>query len=212
MKPSKFSTRSIHEGEEPKMGPNNSGDVVSPIHLSTTFARKELETPTGGYEYTRSGNPTRHALERKLASLENARFGLGFSSGLAAEMTILFSLINPGDEIVASDDIYGGTHRLFNAFSKFGLKARSANFDHGAKFDIAADTRMVWVESPTNPLLKLADIREIKEYVGKEVIVVVDNTFCRPIFKIHLILGPMWFSIALPNTLAAIAMYWAAQS
>jgi cystathionine gamma-lyase len=189
MKPAKFSTRAIHVGEEPKLGPESSGDVVSPIHLSTTFARKELGTPTGGYEYSRSGNPTREALEKKLASLENARFGLAFSSGLAAEMTVLFSLINPGDEIVASDDLYGGTRRLFNAFAKFGLKASYANFDKGPDFEITKNTRMIWIESPTNPLLKLADLQEIKEYVGKDILVVVDNTFLSPYFQKPLDLG-----------------------
>jgi cystathionine gamma-lyase len=189
MKPTKFSTRAIHEGEKPKLGPGSSGDVVSPIHLSTTFARKELETPTGGYEYSRSGNPTRQSLETKLASLENAKYGLAFSSGLAAEMTVLFSLINPGDEVVAFDDLYGGTRRLFNAFAKFGLTARYASFDIGVDFEIRENTRMIWIESPTNPLLKLADIRAIKDYVGDKIAVVVDNTFLSPYFQKPLDLG-----------------------
>jgi cystathionine gamma-lyase len=183
MKNNRFATRAIHEGETPKLGADSSGDVVSPIHLSTTFARKDLEIPTGGYEYSRSGNPTRGALEKKLASLENATYGLAFASGLAAETTVLFSLLNPGDEVVGSDDLYGGTRRLFNAFSKFGIKASYANFDHGPDFEITKNTKMVWIESPTNPLLKLADIWAVKEYVGKDILVVVDNTFLSPYFQ-----------------------------
>ncbi len=189
MKRPEFSTRAIHQGEDPKLGEGQSGDVISPIHLSTTFARKTLEIPTGGYEYSRSGNPTRQALEMKLAGLEDAAYGLAFASGLAAEMTVLFSLINPGDEIVAIDDLYGGTRRLFNTFSKFGLSARYENFDLQSDFKINKDTRLVWIESPTNPLLKLADIQAIKKSAGDNVLVVVDNTFLSPYFQKPLNLG-----------------------
>ena len=104
----KFSTKAIHSGEEPNLKEGGYGDVVSPIHLSSTFARSELDKPTGGYEYSRTGNPTRYALEKRLAELENAKFGLTFASGLAAETTLLLSLLKSGDHVVAFEDLYGG--------------------------------------------------------------------------------------------------------
>ena len=119
----KFSTKAIHCGEEPNLKEGGCGDVVSPIHLSATFARKEIDKPTGGYEYARTGNPTRHALEKRLAVLENAKYGLAFASGLAAETTLALSLLKKGDHVVAFEDLYGGTHRLFDKIlANFGLE------------------------------------------------------------------------------------------
>src|SRR3989338_9893239 len=109
----KFETKAVLLGEEPDLK-DGYGDVVVPIHLSSTFARKEVDKPTKGYEYSRSGNPTRHALEKRLASLEDARFGLAFSSGLAAETVICMTLLKSGEHVIAFDDLYGGTKRLFN--------------------------------------------------------------------------------------------------
>src|SRR3989338_838476 len=108
----KFETKAIYIGEEPNLMEGGSGDVVVPIHLSSTFARKEVDKPTNGYEYSRSGNPTRNALEKRLAALEDAQFGLAFSSGLAAETVIALALLSSGDHVVAFDDLYGGTRRL----------------------------------------------------------------------------------------------------
>src|SRR5579885_3403851 len=123
MKKLGFTTRSIHVGEEPNLKEGGTGDVVIPIHLASTFARKEVDKPTGGYEYSRTQNPTRNALEKRLAALENAKFGLAFASGLAAEATLLFSVLRKGDHVVAFDDLYGGTRRLFNqTLSNFGIK------------------------------------------------------------------------------------------
>lgn len=114
-----FSTGSIHIGDEPDY--STTGDVVMPIHLSTTFARKEISKPPRGYEYSRTGNPTRTALEKKLAFLEDVRFALTYSSGLAAETSILLALLEKGDHVIAFDDLYGGTIRLFNTiFTNFG--------------------------------------------------------------------------------------------
>ena len=120
----RFETRAIHIGEEPNLRDGGSGDVAVPIHLSSTYARKEIEIPTNGYEYSRSGNPTRDALEKKLAALENGKFGLAFSSGLAAETVICAALLKSGDHVVAFDDLYGGTRSLFNrVFNKnFGVE------------------------------------------------------------------------------------------
>src|SRR3989338_1745898 len=184
----KFETRAIHIGEEPNFKEGGSGDVSVPIHLSSTFARKEIDKPTNGYEYSRSGNPTRHALEKKLASSENAKFGLAFSSGLAAETAICATLLKSGEHVVAFDDLYGGTRRLFNkVFSNnFGVEfsyvdARDAD---NVKNAIKQNTKLIWLEPPTNPLLRLCDIRAISEIAKqKGIIVVVDNTFMSPYFQ-----------------------------
>ena len=117
-----FETKAIHTEEEPLFQEGNSGDVVIPIHLSSTFARKQVNQPTGGYEYSRTGNPTRHALEKRLASLEGASYALAFSSGLAAETNLLLSLINSGDHIIACDDLYGGTRRIFESLDRASFR------------------------------------------------------------------------------------------
>ncbi|WP_321518234.1 cystathionine gamma-synthase [uncultured Bacteroides sp.] len=188
-----FSTKAIHIGEEPDFREGATGDVVIPIHLSTTFARKKVDKPTAGYEYTRSLNPTRNALEIKLASLENGRFGLAFASGLAAESTILLSLIKPGDHIVAFDDLYGGTKRLINqVFDNYNFNTSFVDAVDPKNIEnaIKENTKLVWLESPTNPLLKVSDIKAISEITKRHgVILVVDNTFLSPYFQKPLDLG-----------------------
>jgi cystathionine gamma-lyase len=188
-----FATNAIHVGEEPNFSEGATGDVVVPIHLSTTFARKKVTEPTAGYEYTRSLNPTRKALELKLASLENATFGLTFSSGLAAESTVLLSLLKPGDHVVAFDDLYGGTKRLFNqVFSKLGFEVSYVDATDLSLIENAVqpNTRLIWIESPSNPLLKLTDIKGISKISQKHgLILVVDNTFLSPYFQKPLDLG-----------------------
>ncbi|MFW5760464.1 MAG: trans-sulfuration enzyme family protein [Cyclobacteriaceae bacterium] len=190
MKDSSFSTKAIHKGEEPKLGEGHSGDVIAPIHLSTTYARSVLEVPTSGYEYSRSDNPTRKALEEKLASLEQAEYGMAFSSGLAAETTLIFALLQQGDEILASDDLYGGTRRLINSFAKFGITARYADMSDLDNVVCHENTKMIWLESPTNPLLKLTDIAGVKKAMkNPDITLVVDNTFASPFFQKPLKLG-----------------------
>jgi cystathionine gamma-lyase len=188
-----FSTRAIHVGEEPDLREGATGDVVVPIHLSTTFARKKVEEPTAGYEYIRSSNPTRDALEEKLASLENANYGLAFTSGLAAASNILLSLVKPGDHIVAFDDLYGGTKRLINQVFgnfKFEVSYVDASDSRNVEKAIQDNTKIVWLESPTNPLLKLSDIKAISNITRKRgVRLVVDNTFLSPYFQKPLDLG-----------------------
>jgi len=188
-----FSTHAVHEGEEPDFREGATGDVVMPIHLSTTFARRKVTEPTSGYEYTRSLNPTRKALETKLASLEQARFGLVFSSGLAAETTLLLSLLKPGDHIVAFDDLYGGTKRLFNqVFSKYDYAVSYVDATHADEVEqaITPSTKLIWIESPSNPLLKLTDLKAIAAISKKHgLILVVDNTFLSPYFQKPLLLG-----------------------
>jgi len=187
-----FSTKIIHEGNTPNLKKYASGDVVVPIHLSTTFARKKVNIPTGGYEYSRTGNPTRFALEKNLASLENADHAFAFASGLAAITNVLL-LLKSGDHIISIDDVYGGTRRLFTkVFEQFGLQFTFADFSNGKELEkyIKNNTKMVWLESPTNPLLKIVDIESVARIAkNKNVLTVIDNTFASPFFQKPLNLG-----------------------
>jgi len=185
-------TKIVHAGEKP-FSPGRVGDVVSPIHVASTFARRNMGEPTFGYEYSRSGNPTRDAYEEALAQLEGAKYALSYSSGLAASANVLLALAHEDAHIVAFDDLYGGTRRLFEkTFGKFGLEfsfvdARDAGNVGNA---IRENTEIVWLESPTNPLLKICDIREISRIAHeKGAIVVMDNTFASPFFQAPLELG-----------------------
>ncbi|MCE4618811.1 MAG: cystathionine gamma-synthase [Desulfurococcales archaeon] len=186
-----FTTKAIHVGEDPRS--MQYGDVVIPIHLSTTFAKSSVDEVDKGYVYSRTGNPTRDALEAKLAALEGGKYALAFSSGLAAEATVLLALLNKGDHVVAFDDLYGGTRRLFNkVMSRYGIKFTYVDARDPERVEKAIDdrTRMIWVETPTNPLMKLADIRALAEIADqKDVILVVDNTFATPYFQNPLVLG-----------------------
>ena len=188
-----FSTRAIHNGEEPDFRAGASGDVAVPIHLSTTFARLKAGSPTAGYEYTRSLNPTRKALEEKLASLDGAKYGLAFSSGLAAASTVIISLLKAGDHVIGFDDLYGGTRRLLsNVFVNFNISVSyvDATVPENIEKAVKPESKLIWIESPTNPLLKIADIRAIAKIAKKHgLILVVDNTFLSPYFQKPLDLG-----------------------
>ena len=188
-----FSTRAIHNGEEPDFREGASGDVAVPIHLATTFARLKASNPTAGYEYTRSLNPTRKALEEKLAALDGARYGLAFSSGLAAASTVIISLLKAGDNVIGFDNLYGGTRRLLsNVFINFGITVSyvDATIPENIEKAIKPETRLIWIETPTNPLLKIADIRAIAQIAKRHgLILVVDNTFLSPYFQKPLSLG-----------------------
>lgn len=190
----KFETKAIHIGEEPNLKEGGTGDVVVPIHLSTTFARKEVDKPTCGYEYSRTGNPTRNALEKRLASLEHAKFALAFASGMAAETIICLTLLKSGDHVIAFDDLYGGTKRLFNKVFSQNFKIEFSYVDavdiENVKNVIKSNTKLIWLESPTNPLMKLCDIKAISEIAREQnILVVVDNTFMSPYFQKPLLLG-----------------------
>jgi cystathionine gamma-lyase len=183
-----FSTRAIHVGQPPDPA---TGAVITPIYQTSTFAQ-EAPGKHKGYEYSRSGNPTRAALEECLASLEGGRHGLAFASGLGAETTILHTL-RSGDHVVAMDDLYGGTFRLFErVFRPIGLSfsyvdARDSAALQGA---LTPATKLVWLESPTNPLLKVVDIQAVAaraHQAGAKV--VVDNTFLSPYLQQPLALG-----------------------
>lgn len=189
---SKFATNAVHTGSEPNLKAGGSGDVVVPIHLSTTFARADVYKPTDGYEYSRTGNPTRQALEKNLATLENGKSAFAFSSGLSA-ITNVILLLQKGDHILSIDDVYGGTRRLFaKVFERFGLEFSFVDFKNGndIKKHIKSNTRMIWIESPTNPLMKIVDIASVCGAVkGKKIFTAVDNTFATPYFQKPLDLG-----------------------
>ncbi|MBI3859984.1 MAG: cystathionine gamma-synthase [Thaumarchaeota archaeon] len=187
----KFSTKAVHSGEQPDF--KSGGDVVSPIHLSATFARREVDKPPKGLEYSRTENPTRSALEKKLAALENAKFGLAFSSGMAAEATLLLTILSEGDHVVAGDDLYGGTRRLLETtFRKFGVSTSYVDSRHTTMVTkaLTRKTKVVWLESPSNPLMRICDIRSIANAASKHgVVSIVDNTFASPCLQNPLELG-----------------------
>jgi len=187
-----FDTRSIHVGEKPEFFEGSRNEVVAPIYLSSTYARKEVKNP-GQFQYSRSSNPTRFALEKRYASLEQTNYALGYASGLAAEAALLFTLIKPGDHIVGFDDLYGGTKRLFNLWKEkynITISLVDATQPHLVEEAIQSNTKLVWLETPTNPLLKVCDIAAISEIAHRQkVLVVVDNTFLSPYFQNPSVLG-----------------------
>ena len=183
-----FSTRAIHAGQEPDP---STGAVVVPIYQTSTYVQPSVGTHRG-YEYSRTANPTRTALERCVASLEEGRHGLAFASGMAAESTVM-QLLRPGDHTIAMDDLYGGTYRLFRQLLEpMGLRFSFVDGTdvHAVEAAWTDRTRMVWIESPTNPLLKLVDIPALSRLAhAKHALVVVDNTFMSPYFQRPLALG-----------------------
>ena len=187
-KPHGLATRAVHVGQGPDP---STGAVVQPIHLATTFAQ-ESPGRHRGYEYTRSGNPTRSNLEECLASLEGAEHCLAFASGLAATSTLLF-LFDPGDHVVFTEDVYGGTFRLFDkVFQRYGLTFTSVDPTDPDAIAAAMTerTRLVWLESPTNPLLRVVDLAAVSEIVhGGGALMAVDSTFASPVLQRPLELG-----------------------
>jgi cystathionine beta-lyase/cystathionine gamma-synthase len=183
-----FATRALHIGQGPDPA---TGAVVQPIHMATTFAQQGVGKHKG-FEYGRSGNPTRSALEECLAALEDAKHGLAFASGLGAETTLML-LLNPGDHVVYMEDVYGGTFRLFDkVLKRFGLTFTPVDAGDVDKVEAAMSdrTRMVWLESPTNPLLRIVDIDAVSEIAhSRGAMVCVDNTFATPYLQQPLHLG-----------------------
>lgn len=179
----RFGTKAIHAGQPAEP---TTGAVIVPISLSTTFQQASPGVHKG-FEYSRSGNPTRNALEACLASLEGGKHGFAFSSGLGATTTIT-SLLAPGDEIICGDDVYGGTRRIFSRVLHPHAGNKTHFVDLNDKDQLAAaineKTKLIWIETPTNPLLKLFDIKAIAETIkGKGIIFAVDNTFMTPYFQ-----------------------------
>ena len=175
----RFSTRAIHEGQEPDP---STGSVTTPVYFVSTFQQPE-PGKEGKYVYSRTANPTRTALETCLASLEEGRYGLAFSSGMAATTTILM-LLKKGDHVIAGDDIYGGTYRLFEmVLRNYGLQFTYVNPQDPENVEKAVrkNTRLIWIETPTNPLMRIVDIGKISRISAKaKALLVVDNTFMSP--------------------------------
>lgn len=184
----KFSTKAIHAGQE---SDPTTGSVMTPIYQTSTYAQTGMGQHKG-YEYARTGNPTRTALETCIAALENGRYGLAFASGLATEQAVL-SLLSAGDHIVSSDDLYGGTYRLFErVMRRYNVKTSYVGTNAIADYakTIRPNTKLLWLETPTNPLLRLADIRAIADIAHHhKILLVVDNTFSSPYFQQPLELG-----------------------
>ncbi|OBZ18826.1 cystathionine beta-lyase [Bacillus sp. FJAT-27264] len=185
----RFSTRAIHAGQEPDP---TTGAVITPIYATSTFIQ-ESPGKHKGYDYSRSGNPTRTALETCVAALEEGEVGFAFASGLAAETAIIDTLPR-GSHIIVTDDLYGGTFRLLDKVKKDALELEVSYIDlsnpENIEEHIRNNTRLIWVETPTNPLLKIVDLRKIAAIAGKhKLISVCDNTFASPYLQQPLKLG-----------------------
>src|SRR3954454_21851649 len=175
-----FATRAIHAGQDPDPA---TGATIVPIYATSTYTQQEIGRHKG-YEYSRSGNPTRTALETCLASLEGGERGLAFASGLAATTAVFGALLKPGDEVAASADLYGGTFRLLErVFKPWGLAARYTDdpTPDGFRKIITPKTKLVWIETPTNPLLQVLDIAAVAELAHKAgAVLAVDTPFASP--------------------------------
>ena len=184
----KFGTRAIHAGQEPDP---STGAIMTPIYQTSTYVQ-ESPGKHKGYAYARGKNPTRVALEKCLAALENAKHGLCFSSGQGAEDAII-KLLRPGDEVLATDDLYGGSYRMFmKVFEHFGIKFRFADMTNAEEIrnHLSDNTKMIWIETPTNPLMRIIDIEAVSKIAKeKKIRVVVDNTFASPYLQNPLELG-----------------------
>ena len=185
-----FETLAIHAGQEPEP---RTGAVVPPIYQTSTYAQDAVGAPREGYEYSRTANPTRDALQDCLAALEGGRRGLAFASGLAAEDTLLRTVCRPGDHVVIPDDAYGGTFRLFaKVAERWGLQwtaARISDVD-AVRAAVRKNTKIIWVETPTNPLLGIADLAGLAALAHDHgALLAVDNTFASPYLQQPLALG-----------------------
>ena len=184
----KIATKFIHAGSEPDP---STGAIMTPIYQTSTYVQASPGNHKG-YEYARSQNPTRKALEDAYAIIENAKHGLAFASGVAATDTVL-KLLQPGDEVIAASDMYGGTYRLFSkVYEKFGIKFIYVNMDNvdNIKAVITANTKLIWAETPTNPLMNIVDVKAVAEIAeANNIILCVDNTFASPYLQNPLDLG-----------------------
>ncbi|EAR03022.1 cystathionine gamma-synthase [Maribacter sp. HTCC2170] len=184
----KFNSKTIHGGQQPDEA---YGAVMPPIYQTSTYAQS---TPGGhkGYAYSRSANPTRTALENSLASIENGEFGLAFASGLAA-IDAVMKLLSPGDEVLATNDIYGGSYRLFKrVFENYGIVFHFVDMENPERITehINTKTKLLWLETPTNPMMNIVDIKAVAQIAKKhQLLVAVDNTFATPYLQLPLDLG-----------------------
>ncbi|SDP18618.1 cystathionine gamma-synthase [Actinopolyspora xinjiangensis] len=185
-----FATRAIHAGQHPD---SSTGSVIPPIHATSTYVQDGVGNQRAGYEYSRTGNPTRTTLEECLAALESGHYGRAFASGMAATDAVLRSVLRPGDHLVIPDDAYGGTFRLIDkVLTGWGVEytpARVSDVDE-VRAAIRHNTKVLWVESPTNPLLNIADLAALAELAAEtSTRLVVDNTFASPYLQQPLELG-----------------------
>ena len=184
----KFNTKTIHGGQIKEKA---YGAVMPPIYQTSTYSQKSPGEHSG-YEYSRTQNPTRHALERSIASLENAKYGLAFSSGLSA-IDAIMKLFSPGDEIISTNDLYGGSYRLFEkVFKKFGLKFVFTDLRNLNEIEnlISSKTKLIWVETPTNPMINIVDIEGLSKICKtNNLLLAVDNTFSTPFLQKPIDLG-----------------------
>jgi cystathionine beta-lyase/cystathionine gamma-synthase len=184
----KIGTKFIHAGVEPDP---STGAIMTPIYQTSTYVQ-EAPGVHKGYEYARSQNPTRTALEKAYAAIENGKYGLAFSSGVAATDAVI-TMLNPGDEVIAASDMYGGTYRLFTkVFARFGIKFHYVDMQDAANIKplINANTKLIWTETPTNPLLNIVDIAAVAGIAkAHNILLCVDNTFASPYLQNPLDLG-----------------------
>lgn len=184
----KFATKAIHAGLEPDSA---TGAIMTPIYQTSTYVQEGVGNHKG-YEYSRTLNPTRHALEKNLAAIENGKFGACFASGLAA-MDCIIKILNPGDEVISTNDLYGGSYRIFKTiFEKYGIKFHFVPMQD-VKFieeKINTNTKLVWVETPTNPMMNIIDIEAVSKLTKpRNILLAVDNTFASPYLQTPLDLG-----------------------
>lgn len=184
----KFATKAIHGGLEPDSA---TGAVMTPIYQTSTYVQEGVGNHKG-YAYSRTSNPTRDALEKNIAVLENGKFGACFGSGLAA-IDCLIKMLNPGDEVVSTNDLYGGSYRIFKTiFEKYGIKFHfiTMNDVNQIKAILNANTKLIWVETPTNPMMNIVDIEAISKIAkANNILLAVDNTFATPYLQNPLDLG-----------------------
>jgi methionine gamma-lyase len=184
----KFATKAIHAGVHPDEA---TGAIMTPIYQTSTFVQDGVGGHKG-YEYSRTLNPTRHTLEKNVAALENARFGAAFGSGLAA-IDCVIKMLCPGDEVISTNDLYGGTYRLFTTvFAKYGIKFHFVDMSHPETIEafITENTKLIWVETPTNPMMNIIDIEAVAKIAKKAgAMLAVDNTFATPYLQNPIDLG-----------------------
>lgn len=184
----KFATKAIHAGVEPDLA---TGAIMTPIYQTSTYVQEDVGLHKG-YEYSRTLNPTRHALEKNLAAIENGKFGACFGSGLAA-IDCVIKMLNPGDEVISTNDLYGGSYRIFKTiFEKYGIKFHFVDMQKLDEVEVLINhkTKLIWVETPTNPMMNIVDIRALSKLAKKtEAILAVDNTFATPYLQTPLDLG-----------------------
>lgn len=184
----KFGTKAIHAGVHPDEA---TGAIMTPIYQTSTYVQDGVGNHKG-YEYSRTLNPTRHALEKNIAAIENGKFGACFASGLAA-IDCIVKMLNPGDEVISTNDLYGGTYRLFRTvFEKYGIKFHFVDMNSPANVEalVNANTKMIWVETPTNPMMNIVDIVAMAQIAKKaNAMLCVDNTFATPYLQNPLDLG-----------------------